>query len=79
MYSLKQELRWHINNGCKVYDRGGAGLGPPAETASPDSTTTNSSNIRHSSGSGGSTNEEDCPGVVGTKTKMCYVEGAAAS
>ena len=33
VYSLKQELRWHVNNGCKVFG------GSKAEAASPDSTT----------------------------------------
>ncbi len=33
VYSLKQELRWHVNNGCKVFG------GSKAQSASPDSTT----------------------------------------
>jgi len=49
VYSLKQELRWHINNGCRVFV-GGKG----AQTASPDSTTAVGRRT-----SGGSSNEEE--------------------
>ena len=50
MYTLKQELRWHVNNGCKVSDpnNGGVIANPDANNRvvdnhdSPDSTTANS-------------------------------------
>lgn len=35
VYSLKQEIRWHVNNGCRIF------RGAKAQTASPDSTTSN--------------------------------------
>ena len=53
MYTLKQELRWHVNNGCKVRDpnNGGVISNPDANNRavdnqdSPDSTTANSKYI----------------------------------
>ena len=59
VYALKQELRWHVNNGCKVRDpnNGGVIANPDADRNSdvvgnqdsPDSTTTASSNTSNSS------------------------------
>ena len=65
VYALKQELRWHVNNGCKVRDpnNGGVIANPDAESRttdevvmagsqdSPDSTTTASSHTSNSSAS----------------------------
>ena len=58
VYALKQELRWHVNNGCKVRDpnNGGVIANPDADRNndvvgnqdSPDSTTTASSNTSNS-------------------------------
>ncbi|TRY78322.1 hypothetical protein TCAL_14378 [Tigriopus californicus] len=41
IYELKQELRWHVNNGCKLVNSGSKAL---ADVASPDSTT---SHLKH--------------------------------
>jgi hypothetical protein len=40
VYSLKQELRWHVNNGCKVVDPNNGGVIAAGGGQSPDSTTT---------------------------------------
>ena len=40
VYSLKQELRWHVNNGCKVRDPHNGGVITNPDHDSPDSTTT---------------------------------------
>ena len=53
VYTLKQELRWHVNNGCKVRDPNNGGvIANPEEDSrlvdnqdSPDSTTANSKYI----------------------------------